>query len=124
MRQEDSLPVLIGIAQINQRNADPARGIGEEPLALMIAAVRQAAEDAAAPALLSQVDSVRVVRGMWPYANPAKALAQAIGSPQAETGITMWGGDAVQSLLSASALEIQRGERQLVVLAGAECGYT
>ena len=124
MRQEDSLPVLIGVAQINQRNADPARGFGEEPLALMIAAVRQAAEDAAAPALLSQVDSVRVVRGMWPYANPARAVAEAIGSPQAETGITMWGGDAVQSLLSASALEIQRGERELVVLAGAECGRT
>ena len=124
MPQEDSLPVLIGVAQINQRDADPAHGVGDEPLALMIAAVRQAAEDAGAPALLSQVDSVRVVRGMWPYANPAKAVAEAIGSPQAETGITMWGGDAVQSLLSASALEIQRGERQLVVLAGAECGRT
>ena len=119
-----SLPVLVGVAQIEQRDADPARGIGSEPLDLMIAAVREAAADAECPALLGQVDSVRVVRGMWPYRNPAKAVAEAIGSPGAETGVSPWGGDSVQRVLSESALEIQRGERRMVVLVGAECGRT
>ena len=81
-------PVLIGVAQLQQRDADPVAGIGEEPLDMMIAAVRQAAADAEAPALLRQVESVRVIRGMWPYRNPAKVVAEAIGSASAETGVS------------------------------------
>lgn len=120
----DSTPVLIGVAQVNQRDADPAAGVGREPLELMVEAVRNAADDAGAPQLLGEVDSVRVIRGMWPYRNPAKAVADAIGSPNAETGVSTWGGNSVQSVLSESALEVQRGERHLVVLTGAECGRT
>ena len=119
-----SMPVLIGVAQLEQRDADPVRGHGAEPLDLMIDAVREAAADAEAPALLRQVDSVRAIRGMWPYRNPAKAVAEAIGSPHAETGVSTWGGNSVQSVLNESALEIQRGERGIVVLVGAECGRT
>ena len=122
--RNDSLPVLVGVAQINQRQADPVAGVGREPLELMVEAVCAAAVDANAPALLDEVDSVRVIRGMWPYRNPAKAVAEAIGRANAETGVSTWGGDSVQSVLSASALEIQRGERTLVVLTGAECGNT
>ena len=120
----DSTPVLIGVAQVNQRDVDPAAGVGREPLELMVEAVRNAAEDAGAPQLLGEVDSVRVIRGMWPYRNPAKAVADAIGSPNAETGVSTWGGNSVQSVLSESALEVQRGERTLIVLTGAECGRT
>ena len=124
MPQDLATPVLIGVAQIEQRHADPATGVGDEPLDMMVAAVRAAAADAECPALLSTVDSVRVIRGMWPYENPAKAVAEAIGSPNAETGISTWGGNSVQSVLSASALEIQGGMRRMVVLTGAECGRT
>ena len=124
MHDSSSLPVLVGVAQIEQRDADPATGAGSEPLDLMIAAVREAANDAECPALLGEVDSVRIIRGMWPYRNPAKAVAEAIGSPGAETGVSPWGGDSVQRVLTESALEIQRGERRMVVLAGAECGRT
>ena len=87
-------PVLVGIAQLEQRDADPVTGTGEEPLELMIDAVRAAAEDAGAPGILAGADAVRVTRGMWPYENPAKAVADAIGCPGAETGVSMWGGDA------------------------------
>ncbi len=117
-------PVLVGVSQLVQRNADPVAGIGKEPLELMIDAVREAAVDAGAPALLARADSVRVTRGMWSYENPAKAVAEAIGSPGAETGVTMWGGDAVQSVLTESALEIQAGRLEVVILTGAECGRT
>jgi len=117
-------PVLVGIAQLEQRDADPAQGIGKEPLALMIDAVREASADAGAAALLGAADAVRITRGMWPYENPALAVAEAVGCPQAETGMTLWGGDAVQSVLTESALEIQAGTREVVILAGAECGRT
>ena len=36
MTDSSNLPVLVGIAQLEQRDADPARGIGSEPLQLMI----------------------------------------------------------------------------------------
>ena len=124
MQRNRNDPVLVGIAQLQQRDVDPAKGIGDEPLTLMIQAARTAAEDARAPTLLRQLDAVRVIRGMWPYENPAQAIAEALGSPAAETGISTWGGNAVQSVLSESALEIQRGERRIVVLVGAECGRT
>lgn len=117
-------PVLVGIAQLEQRDADPVAGRGKEPLDLMIEAVEEAARDAGAPGLLTSADAVRVTRGMWPYENPARAVAEALGCPQAETGVSMWGGDAVQLVLTESALEIQSGARQIVILAGAECGRT
>ena len=117
-------PVLVGIAQLEQRDADPVQGTGKEPLDLMIDAVRAAGEDAGAPGVLAAADAVRVTRGMWPYKNPAKAVAEALGCPQAQTGVSMWGGDAVQSMLTESALEIQNGSRQIVILVGAECGRT
>ena len=124
MRPNQTDPVLVGVAQIEQRDADPVAGVGDEPLQMMIQAAQAAAADAEAPSLLGKVDSVRVIRGMWPYENPAKAVAEAIGSPAAETGVSTWGGNAVQSVLSESALQVQRGERRIVLLAGAECGRT
>ncbi len=117
-------PVLVGIAQLAQRDADPVEGTGREPLELMIDAARAAAVDAGAPALLDSADAVRVTRGMWPYGDPARAVAEAVGCSGAETAMTLWGGDAVQSVLTESALEIRNGTREIVVLAGAECGRT
>ncbi len=124
MTRDEAVPVLVGIAQLEQRDADPVAGFGKQPLELMIEAVREAAADAGAPALLGAVDSVRVIRGMWPYQNPARVVAEAIGSPAAETCLSTWGGNSVQSVLSQTALEIQRGDKRIVVLTGAECGRT
>lgn len=124
MRHDDSAPILVGIAQLAQRDADPAAGLGKEPLDLMIDAVHEAAADAGSRALLERASAVRVIRGMWPYENPARAVAEAIGSPNAETGVSTWGGNSVQSVLTASALEIQQVADRIVVLTGAECGRT
>ena len=124
MPRDDSAPILVGIAQLEQRDADPVAGVGKEPLDLMIDAVREAAADAGAPTLLDRVRAVRVIRGMWPYENPAKVVGEAIGSPNAETGVSMWGGNSVQSVLTASALEIQGDADRIIVLTGAECGRT
>lgn len=118
----DRTPILIGVAQVAQRVKDPEAA--QEPLQLMIEAARAAAQDAGAPALLTQANSIRVIRGMWPYENPAAAIGAAIGNPNAETGISCWGGNSVQAVLTETAVEIARGERDIVVLVGAECGAT
>lgn len=113
-------PVLVGVGQVLQRSDDPADA--REPLALMLEAVRLAAEDAGSRELLARADAVRVVRGMWRYADPGRAVAERAGCPGAKTLLTHYGGQVVQSLASRSFLELQRGDLDVVILTGAECG--
>jgi acetyl-CoA C-acetyltransferase len=115
-------PILVAAAQLEQRMDDPLGG--KEPVELMIDAVYRAAEDSGAPDLLSRAGSVRVIRGLWPYQNPARAVAEAIGCPGAETVLTPFGGNFVQTVVNQTALDIQNGAHDLVVIAGAECGNT
>ena len=122
MAQPESTPVLAGVAQLSQRIASPEAA--REPLALMIEAASAAAENAEAPSLLAQANSICVIRGMWPYENPAAAIAEAVGNPHAETCISRWGGNSVQSALTTLALEIARGEKEVAIILGAECGAT
>jgi acetyl-CoA C-acetyltransferase len=116
-----NLPVLVGIAQLEQRIDDPAQA--REPIELMIEAVKQAAEDAGSSELLN-ASAVRVIRGIWPYKNPAKAVAEALGNPNAETALTPYGGNFVQTTLNKSCLDIQSGKHDMIIITGAECGNT
>jgi acetyl-CoA C-acetyltransferase len=115
-------PVLVGVAQVEQREQDPLRA--KEPLALMVEATRLAAEDAGSRALLVRADALRVVRGMWPYADPGRAVAARVGATGAKSGITPFGGNFVQTALNRTALDIQAGAVDVAILTGAECGYT
>lgn len=113
-------PVIVGIAHVDQRDADPANA--HEPFDLMLEATYKAAEDAGIRAL--SPDSIRVVRGMWPYENPAAGIAEALGTSDAETALTPYGGNFVQSTLNFSAMDILNGVHDLILLTGAECGQT
>jgi len=115
-------PVIIGVAQLLQRVADPADA--KEPIDLMVDAVIHAADDAGNRNILTAVESVRVVRGFWRYRQPAGYVAESIGSPGAEKVGTCYGGNMVQSTLNASALDILKGDKSLIVLTGAEIGNT
>jgi acetyl-CoA C-acetyltransferase len=114
-------PVLVGISHLEQRFTDFESA--KEPVQLMIEAVNAAAEDAGSKALLD-AGSVRVIRGIWPYQDPARAIAQAIGSLNAETVLSPYGGNFVQTVLNQSALDIQSGQHDIIILTGAECGNT
>ena len=113
-------PVLIGVAHVDQRISDLESA--KEPLALMIEAVNKAADDAGINT--TELQSVRVVRGMWPYSDPGRVVADAVGAANAQTGISPYGGNFVQSFVNATAVDIQNGEFDLVVITGAECGNT
>ena len=110
------IPVIVGVAQVEQRIDDPASG--KEPLAMMIDAVHEAAADVQCPQLLTEAGSVRVVRGIWPYANPAKVVAEAIGNPTAQTALTQYGGNFVQTTMNQSCLDVQAGKHDVIVIAG------
>ncbi len=115
-------PILVGISQLEQRSDDPLAA--REPIELMIDAVRAAAADADSAELLRQAGSVRVIRGFWRYENPAGAVCEAIGNTRAETALTPFGGNYVQKVLNRSALDIQAGKHDVIVMTGAECGYS
>ena len=115
-----AVPVLVGVAQVLQRTDDDA--VAREPLALMIEACERAAEDAGSRALLSGTTSVRVVRGMWPYQNPARVVAERLGCPGAQTGLTPYGGNCVQQTVNQTCLDLQSGDQEVVIVTGAECG--
>jgi len=115
-------PVVVGVGQIEQRVDEPHQRA--EPLEMMIAAVERAADDAGSRGLLRAANSVRVIRGVWKYGDPGRAVAERIGAPTAQTVGTPWGGNMVQSTVNQTALAIQRGELEVAVITGAEAGYS
>lgn len=122
MATDDRTPILVGVAQVEQREDDPAAA--KEPLELMVQAVEAAAADCGNPNVLQAADSVRVVRGIWGYSNPARTVAGRIGADGAETALTSIGGNYVQSLTNRSFLDIQSGKNDIIVVTGGECGRT
>jgi acetyl-CoA C-acetyltransferase len=122
MNSASSIPILVGVAQLEQRLADPAEA--REPLDLMLDAVRAAAADAGATRLLSEATAVRVIRGAWRYADPGRAIARELGVPQAETALTQFGGNFVQSVVNQTALDIQAGRHEIAIITGAECSHS
>ena len=115
-------PVLVGIAQVLQRTDDPAEA--RPPIDLMIEAVDSALDDAGARGLRQRVDSVRAMKGVWGYRNPSLMVTEALEMPGAETGLSVVSGNQVQAVFNRSALDIQSGRREAIVLCSAECGRT
>ncbi len=115
-------PVLVGIAQVLQRTDD--LDTAKEPLDLMVDAVQRAAEDAGSRELLKRASSVRVIRGIWKYQDPARAVAESVGCPGAQTAITPFGGNFVQTAVNRSCLDIQSGAQDIILITGGECGRT
>ena len=113
-------PVIIGVSQLEQRLSDPL--LGKEPIDSMVDAVQAAAEDAGNDALIKEIESIRVIRGVWRYKNPAGYVAEKLNLNNVETVGTPFGGNMVQSVVNQSALDILAGTRSLIAITGAENG--
>ena len=115
-------PVIVGVGQFLHR----ADGLDDalEPVALMEQAVLAAASDAGLDGPPA-ADSIRVVSLLsWRYRNPARFLAARLGIEPAELGYTAMGGNSPQSLVNATALDIQAGELDVAILSGGESWRT
>jgi acetyl-CoA C-acetyltransferase len=111
-------PVIVGGGQVNQRVEPEA---AEEPVALMAEAARRAEADAGAGGLLAGVESVRVVAQLSRrYPDPGALVAERIGAAPRQSLVTTMGGHSPQTLLSATALAVQDGGLDVVLLCGAE----
>jgi acetyl-CoA C-acetyltransferase len=109
--------VLIGYGQVNHRDEIDPRTRSVEPVDLMAAAAREAADSR----VLEAVDSVRVVNILSArYRDPGLLLGERIGAADFTTLYSPVGGNVPQSLVNQSCLDIQRGRAGVVLLAGAE----
>ena len=117
MPPDSRTPVLIGYGQVNQRDERD----DVEPVELMAAAARQAAD----PRVLAAVDAVRVVNLFSArYRDPGLLLGQLIGADGPATRYTGVGGNVPQSLVNQACLDIQQGRANVVLIAGAETWRT
>ena len=117
-----STPVIVGVGQFLNRIESLQQAV--EPLEMMMRAVRRAEADTGSGGFLDQAESVRVVRGMWNYGDPAAAIAERIGAVGAQTVGTLIGGNQNQALLNRTAEEVLAGKFDMVLVAGAENGYS
>lgn len=117
MPVDPKTPVLIGYGQVNQRDETAYL----EPIDLMAAAARQAAD----PRVLEAVDTIRVVNLLSAhYRDPGLLLGERIGADNPATGYRGVGGNVPQSLVNQACLDIRHGRAGVVLLAGAEAWRT
>lgn len=117
MTLDPRTPVLVGYGQVNQHTENA----GVEPVDLMVAAAREAAD----PRVLAAVDAVRVVNLLsWRYRDAGLLVAQRIGAEKAATRYTGIGGNVPQTLVNLACLDIQQGRADVVMIAGAETWRT
>lgn len=119
---DPNTPILVGVAQMQHHIEDLDDVI--EPIDMMLQCCRKAEEDAHASGLLKEVQSVRVIRGVWTYQNPARYISEVIGAQNAQTVGTFFGGNQNQAIVNHTALSILAGELDLVLITGAEIGYS
>jgi acetyl-CoA C-acetyltransferase len=129
-------PVVVGVGQVTMR-ADPELEPAQrpEPLDLMVAALRAAAEDcdgvaagavaAAGAALIRRAESIRVVVPLgWRSINPALLVAERLGATPAELMLSSIGGNSPQAIMHNACEAIGRGDLSVALVTGAEAMYT
>lgn len=118
--ETETIPVLIGGGQANDRPATADEGL--DPVALMAEALRRADTDAGG-GWLARIDSLAVVSQLaWPQLNPVNdTLARMLGIAPAHCEQTAKpNGDSPIRLLHEAANRIGRGEAKVCAIVGAE----
>jgi acetyl-CoA C-acetyltransferase len=119
---DDQTPVIIGVGQYVNRSDSLDDAL--EPVALMEQAVVAASVDAKLDGP-PNADSLRVVGQLsWRYGNAPRFLAGRLGLEDARLDYTTMGGNSPQTLVNATALQIQSGEIDIAILAGGEATRT
>jgi acetyl-CoA C-acetyltransferase len=128
-------PVIVGVGQVTNRPEDGEVAARPEPTELMAEAVRAAAEDCSGArsggaagvghGLLKRAQSLRILSPRsWDYINPGELVAEETGMDPRQLVLTTRGSNNPQRLINQTALAIGRGDLEVAVIAGADCGYS
>ncbi len=115
---DERTPILVGTAQLVERNVDPAEAT--EPLAMLEQMARGAAENAGAgDALLRKLDTVAILNvAGWQARNGPQVVAEKIGAPAKKFYTSEMGGQIGVTAVNLLAERIVAGESQAALLAG------
>ncbi len=117
----DRAPVIVGVGEITLRRKNAARAM--EPLAMMAAALRAAAQDAG-ESVLALLDYLDVVRASsWPNVDVLFQLSCMLGIAAARRVYGQVGGETPLHFIHEAALRIWRGESTAAAVVGAENPY-
>jgi acetyl-CoA C-acetyltransferase len=112
--------VLVGVGQVTHREGD-----APEPVDLMVEAARRAADDTGSARVLGAVQSVRIVNVLSRrYPDPGALVAERLGLDVRETVYGKLGGHTPQALITQTAIEIQSGAVDVVLIGGGESWRT
>ncbi len=119
MTLDPRTPVLVGGGQINNRDG------GIEPVDLIAAAARRAAEESTGRGVVEAIDSIRLVRMLsWKYRDPGLLVGERLGADVRHTAYTGDGGNSPQTLVAQAAADIASGRAEVVLVGGAESWRT
>lgn len=118
------VPVIVGVGQIVQRPGGTAIEDARGPVELMLDAARVASADAGAPKLLADAQFVGVAGGRFPYRDPGRLVADAVGATSAATALTAISGTGPQDLLGIAAERIARGQLDVALIVGGEASWS
>lgn len=105
--------MLVGFSQLSDRSGE------NEPIEFMTRAATAAIADSGSK-FADRIESVRVIKGIWRYADPASLVADQLGLDGVHRGLTRMGGNGVYDLVNQTAAEIQSGELGAAVICSAE----
>lgn len=107
-------PVLVGAAQFTGETTP------NEPIDMMTTVARAALGDTGAD-LTRGLGAIRVVRGINPYRDPGRLVADRLDlGPTVATGLTQHGGQEAFDLVTRTALDIAEGSLDVAIVCGAE----
>jgi acetyl-CoA C-acetyltransferase len=115
---DERVPVLVGAAQLVQRDAELERAL--EPLAMLERVARGAGEDArAGDRALEAIDTLGLVRVFgWKAHNGARLLAETLGARPAAEYATAIGGEMPLTLVNHVAERIAGGASRVALVTG------
>ncbi|KAL2699355.1 hypothetical protein AAEP93_009330 [Penicillium crustosum] len=116
------VPIIIGVGEVKNPSRRTEDAI--EPLHLMLQAIREAASDACdsgAPAVISSVDSVKVVASStWPYKDLPELVCEKLGVKPSHTAYSELAGSASVQLIDDTARMIANEQIEVGVVVGGE----
>ena len=115
----ERIPVIVGVGQTVNRPTSMEEI--REPVDLIEASARQAAQDSGAVGALGDVDMLGVVNILsWSYADPPARVAERIGAEPGIQWYTGVGACAPQWLIGQGADKITSGDVKIALICGAE----
>ena len=111
------VPVLAGVAALNQQVSEP--GVGLDTLELIVEAARRAVADAGGTGLARRIGRVYSTGGLTRLRDPARSVAAAVGAPDAATVLAL-PFVSQQTLLNSAMDAVRSGECDAALVCGGE----